>query len=188
MTRKETMTRKSRSRFATYICLALACVSSAAGAQEAKPRSSNDVYKIEYVFSELQDSKKVNTRTYAVLVQPMDKASLRLGSRIPVAVGTFAANGSKEMNPLVNTQFQYLDIGVNIDCSIEPMDSDVGLHTNVDISRLAPENRIGQPIVRQTKIQMHNLVPLGKPTLLTSADEVDTTGRFQIEATVIKLK
>jgi len=53
---------------------------------------------------------------------------------------------------------------------------------------MAPENRIGQPIVRQTKIQVHNFVQLGKPTIIATADEVDTTGRFQMEATVTKMK
>jgi hypothetical protein len=172
------------SRFVAYICLALGCFSVAVRAQEAKPRSPNEVYKVEYIFSELQDGKKVNARSYVVLVRPTDKGSLRLGSRIPIATGA-----SKEGNPLVNTsQFMYLDVGVNIDCSVEPLDSEVHLYTGVDISRVAPENRIGQPIVRTTKVQLHNIVPLGKPTLLTSADEVDTTGRFQIEATVTKIK
>ena len=168
------MTQKPTYRFATYLCLALAFASTAVCAQEAKPRPSNDVYKVEYVFSELQDNKKVNTRTYTVLVEHLEKASLRLGSRVPIAVGS--------------TQFQYLDVGVDIDCTVEPGDSDVGLRTNVDITRMAPENRIGQPIVRQTKIQVHNFVQLGKPTIIATADEVDTTGRFQMEATVTKMK
>lgn len=178
------MTLTNISKFAAYICLALGCVSIAARGQEAKPRASNDVYKVEYIFSELQDGKKVNARSYTVLVRPMDKGSVRLGSRIPIATGV-----SKEGNPLVNTsQFMYLDVGVNIDCSVEPLDSEVHLYTGVDLSRVAPENRIGQPIVRTTKVQLHNVVPLGKSTLITSADEVDTTGRFQIEATVTKVK
>ena len=178
------MTLTSSSKFAAYICIAIVCVSVAVRAQEAKPRSPNDAYRVEYVFSELQDGKKVNARSYSVLVRPMDKGSLRLGSRIPIATGP---GGSKE-NPLVNTQFTYLDVGVNIDCSVEPLDSDIHLWTTVDISRLAPENRIGQPIVRTTRVSLHNIVPLGKPTVLTFADEVDTTGRFQIEATVTKVK
>jgi hypothetical protein len=140
------------------------------------------------VFSELQDSKKVNTRSYTVLLGPLEKASLRLGSRIPVATGSFVTTGSKEGTPAIPMQFQYMDVGVNIDCSVDPLDSEVGLHTNVDISRLAPENRIGQPIVRQTKISVHNVVTLGKQTMVTSADEVDTPGRFQIEATVTKVR
>lgn len=186
------MTGKSRRRFPAYICIAVLCASSALRAQEAKPRLQSDAYRVEYVFSEWQDNKKINARTYTILVRQMEKASVRLGSRIPIATGSFPSGGSKELNPLVNTQFQYIDLGVNIDCVVEPLDSDAVLSTNVDINRLAPEqpreNRTGNPIVRQTKIQVHNLVPLGKSTLLSSADEVDGTGRFQIDATVTKVK
>jgi len=185
---KETMTHKRTSTFATYLCIALAFVSTAVHAQEAKPRPSNDVYKVEYLFSELQDNKKVNTRTYTVLVGSTEKASVRLGSRIPIAVGAQVTSGGKEGSTVLPTQFQYMDVGVNIDCSVDPLESDVGLRTNVDISRLAPENRIGQPIVRNTRISVHNVVPLGKQTMVASADEVDTPGRFQIEATVTKVK
>jgi len=182
------MTHNITRKFAAYICLAVVFASTALCAQEAKPRSGTEAYKVDYVFSEFQDNKKVNTRAYTVLVQLLEKASLRLGSRVPIATGTFTTGGSKELNPLVNTQFQYIDVGVNIDCTVEPQESDIGLRTNVDITRLAPENRIGQPIIRQTKIQVHNFVPLGKPTIIATADEVDTTGRFQIEATVTRVK
>lgn len=190
MTRKETMTWKSRSKFATYMCLTVVCLCAALRAQEAKPRSQSEAYKVEYVFSEWQDNKKINARTYTILVRQMDKSSLRLGSRVPIAVGSFMAGSAKE-NP-IPTQFQYLDVGMNIDCLVEPLDSDVFLSTNVEVNRLAPEQakevRTGNTIVRQTKIQVHDLVPLGKPTVLSSADEVDGTGRFQIEATVTKIR
>lgn len=180
---------KTGSKFAAFMYVALVFAGSTLLAQEAKPHSSKDVYKIDYVFSELLDNKKVNARSYTVLVAASEKASLRLGSRIPVATGAFGTN-SKEGTPAVPmpTQFTYMDIGVSIDCTVDALDPDVGLHTNVDISRLAPENRIGQPIVRNTRISVHNVLPLGKLTVLTSADEVDTTGRFQIEATVSKVK
>ena len=50
-------------------------------------------------------------------------AKLRVGDRVPVATGSFQAGigvgatgaGAGVVNPLVNTQFQYLDVGVNVD-------------------------------------------------------------------------
>src|SRR5579863_7553022 len=42
------------------------------------------------------------------------KASLKIGDRVPVATGSFQPGiGGVGTNPLVNTQFQYLDVGVN---------------------------------------------------------------------------
>src|SRR5215469_12689895 len=44
------------------------------------------------------------------------KATLKIGDRVPVATGSFQPGiGGVGINPLVNTQFQYLDVGVNID-------------------------------------------------------------------------
>ena len=44
------------------------------------------------------------------------KASLKIGDRIPIATGSFQPGiGGVGINPLVNTQFQYTDVGVNID-------------------------------------------------------------------------
>src|SRR5216684_1040007 len=44
------------------------------------------------------------------------KASLKIGDRVPVATGSFQPGiGGVGINPLVNTQFQYLDVGVNVD-------------------------------------------------------------------------
>ena len=44
------------------------------------------------------------------------KASLKIGDRVPVATGSFQPGiGGVGINPLVNTQFQYIDVGVNID-------------------------------------------------------------------------
>jgi len=41
---------------------------------------------------------------------------LKIGDRVPVATGSFQPGiGGVGINPLVNTQFQYLDVGVNID-------------------------------------------------------------------------
>ena len=44
------------------------------------------------------------------------KATLKIGDRVPVATGSFQPGiGGVGINPLVNTQFQYLDVGVNVD-------------------------------------------------------------------------
>ena len=61
------------------------------------------------------------------------------------------------VNPLVNTQFQYLDVGVNIDVTprVHP-DNEVSMKLTVDISSIAGTSNIGginQPIITQNKIE-----------------------------------
>ena len=168
------------------LCFIAAYVPMQIHAQEAKPTRPTSVYKIDYVFYELQNDKKVNARSYSVLVRSRERGSIRLGNRFPVATGE--KDGS--------TQFQYLDIGVSIDSRVEDTDlpdaNSADLFTTIDISSLAPnqpaDNRTGTPVVRQIKFQNENIVPYGKQILLSSADEVDGTRRLQVEATVTKVR
>ena len=85
------------------------------------------------------------------------KASLKIGSRIPIATGSFQPGiGGVGINPLVNTQFQYLDVGVNID--VQPtvhLNGDVTLKVTMDISSQTNTVSIGgidQPVISQRKI------------------------------------
>jgi general secretion pathway protein D len=86
------------------------------------------------------------------------KASLKIGERVPIASGSFQPGiGGVGINPLVNTQFQYLDVGVNVD--ITPTihaNGDVTLKTTMDISSVTSSTNIGgitQPIIGQRKIE-----------------------------------
>src|SRR5207245_6358830 len=86
------------------------------------------------------------------------KASLKIGDRVPVATGSFQPGiGGVGINPLVNTQFQYLDVGVNVD--ITPRvhaNGDVTLKVSMDISSVTGNSNIGgisQPIIGQRKIE-----------------------------------
>jgi general secretion pathway protein D len=86
------------------------------------------------------------------------KADLKIGSRIPVATGSFQPGiGGVGINPLVNTQFTYLDVGVNI--TITPtvhLNGDVTLKVLMDISSQTNTVDIGgisQPVISQRKIE-----------------------------------
>jgi general secretion pathway protein D len=86
------------------------------------------------------------------------KASLKIGERIPIATGSFQPGiGGVGINPLVNTQFQYLDVGVNIDVTPHVhANREVTLKISMDISAEAGQATIGgitQPIIGQKKIE-----------------------------------
>src|SRR2546425_3232937 len=80
------------------------------------------------------------------------KASLKIGDRVPVATGSFQPGiGGVGINPLVNTQFQYLDVGVNIDITPRVHAArEVTLKISMDISNVTGQSNIGginQPII-----------------------------------------
>jgi general secretion pathway protein D len=99
------------------------------------------------------------------------KASLKIGDRVPVATGSFQPGiGGVGINPLVNTQFQYLDVGVNIDITPRVHASrEVTLKISMDISSVTGQSNIGgisQPIIGQRKIEHEIRLKEGEVNLL----------------------
>jgi general secretion pathway protein D len=99
------------------------------------------------------------------------KATLKIGERVPVATGSFQPGiGGVGINPLVNTQFQYLDVGVNID--ITPRvhaGREVTLKVVMDISSVTGQSNIGgisQPIIGQRKIEHEIRLKEGEVNIL----------------------
>jgi general secretion pathway protein D len=87
------------------------------------------------------------------------KASLKIGERLPVATGSFQPGiGGVGINPLVNTQFQYIDVGVNIDVTPHVhSDREVSLKISMEISSEISQANIGgitQPIIGQKKVDL----------------------------------
>src|SRR5712692_10371397 len=90
-------------------------------------------------------------------------AKLRIGDRIPIATGSFssgigiAGGTAGGISPLVNTQFTYLDVGVNIDLTprVHP-NRDVSLKLKVEVSAHTSDVSIGgitQPVISQRVIE-----------------------------------
>ena len=99
------------------------------------------------------------------------KATLKIGDRVPVATGSFQPGiGGVGINPLVNTQFQYLDVGVNID--ITPRvhaGREVSLKMSMDVSDVDSYVSIGgisQPVIGQRKIENEIRLKDGEVSLL----------------------
>ena len=89
-----------------------------------------------------------------------DTAKLRIGDRVPVATGSFTAGvgaTTTAVNALVNTQFQYLDVGVNVDVTprVHP-DHEISMKVNIIVSSVTGTSTIGgiaQPIISQRSIE-----------------------------------
>ncbi|MGH9513309.1 MAG: cohesin domain-containing protein [Terriglobales bacterium] len=99
------------------------------------------------------------------------KASLKIGERIPIATGSFQPGiGGVGINPLVNTQFQYTDVGVNIDITPKVhADGDVTLKIVMDVSAVDSFQNIGgisQPVIGQRKIEHEVRLREGEANLL----------------------
>ena len=105
------------------------------------------------------------------------QAKLRIGDKVPIATGSFQAGvgvggtaGTGFVNPLVNTQFQYQDVGVNIDLTprVHP-NHEVSLKLSVEVSSVTGQATIGgiqQPIISQRKIEQEIRLKEGESNVL----------------------
>jgi general secretion pathway protein D len=110
------------------------------------------------------------------------KATLKIGSKVPVATGSFQAGvgvgvtgSSGVVNPLVNTQFQYIDVGVNIEVTprVHP-DGDISLKGTVDVSQITGTSNIGginQPVIGQKKTEIDVRLKEGEQNILAGLIE-----------------
>jgi hypothetical protein len=151
------------------------------------PEAPAHYYHLEFVVQELgADGKPVNSRTYSSTASTDRSdlnASIRTGSRVPVAVGT--ANGAP------NT-FQYMDVGINIDVrNTHEVNGKLAISLVADVSSLATPTGLSQPsnpVVRNNRWQAPVLVPLNKPTVVFTSDALDTKGNMQLVVTATPMQ
>ena len=171
---------------------AQASTESSQSKQENTNQDSRKVepYRLEFSFSELEGGKAINTRHYSLDVTAGSGNELKIGTRVPVST-TAPQSG---VNPLVNTQFQYMDVGTKIAAYLRRSGDDLQLEVNSDISNLdiPPEHANSAnwrpPVVRQISIRGATLLVTDKPILIGSMDDPNSNRQFQLEVTATKLR
>lgn len=146
-------------------------------------------YQVVFVAQELEGGKVVSSRRYVTdmaLTGPGSASgSIRTGAKVPIPTGSFETGGKE------NTQFTYVDLGFNVDFNRARLEGDkVFLWVAVDLSSTGPmENtQPHQPTILQNKWSAGVTVPLGKPTVIFSSDDVSSRRTIQIELTVKRVE
>lgn len=169
-------------------------------APEAKPITP---LKVQVVLSEFEGTKKVSSLPYVFFVNADElsarrQTSIRFGLRVPVATGSAStASGNS-----VPTQFQYMDVGTNIDCTAySTPDGRFRLELSIDRSSLyspatdkKPEGGWGvgisggNPIMQHFNSGYQLIVRDGQPVEATTTTD-PVSGRLlvvQVTASVVK--
>jgi hypothetical protein len=148
---------------------------------ETKPKPPEtktiSAYKLEYNIYETEGGKRVNTRSYTLVLTDNDRRGMiRTGSRVPLTMNFVPAADSR------SGTVQYQDVGLTIEAKLDHLI----LTTNIDMSSIAPEQS-GQgtnPIIRSSKADAIATVILKKPMLLASIDDSLSKRSYQVEVTV----
>jgi type II secretory pathway component GspD/PulD (secretin) len=140
-------------------------------------------YRLTFTVTELDGSKQIGTEHYAMIMTSGQATTLKLGSKIPVATGSYSAGGSTPAG--VQTQFSYVDVGMNFDATLTEMGNNAMLKSSVEQSSVAPETSevagAHEPIIRQASLRGETFLTPGKPVALGSMDIPGSTSRLQIE-------
>jgi type II secretory pathway component GspD/PulD (secretin) len=140
-------------------------------------------YRLTYTVTELDGGKLVNTEHYAMVMASGQTTTLKQGSKVPVATGSYSAGGSNSAG--VQTQFTYIDVGMNFDVTLTAMGDNAMLKSAVEQSSVAPEKSevagVHEPIIRQASLKGIALLAPGKPQMLGSMDIPGSTTHLDIE-------
>lgn len=135
------------------------------------------------------EGKIASARSYNEIIatgpRSVQTSSIRTGDRVPVATGSYGS--ANIQSSLVNTQFQYIDVGTDIDAArAEVVDQTLRLRVSANISSMSTPvllSNLHEPVIRQTKWDSNVTVPIGKATLIFSSDDSSDKGKTELELT-----
>jgi len=144
------------------------------------------LYRLTFTLAETDGGKQLGVEHYSLVAAEGQRATLKQGDKVPIATGSSAADGSA-----ANTQFTYLDVGMNFDATPTSTANGVSLKTKVEQSSVGPSTTIAgiaEPVVRQTVLEGVSAATLGKPLMLGSVDVPNSTRHIDIDVLVEQIK
>jgi hypothetical protein len=180
-----------------FVALLVLAVVSRASAQEAageKPVKISPTYRLDFNLNELEDGKKVNTRSYTMIMQSAPEspgsdgwsARNRMESVTRVPVVTPAMNSNQPPTTV------YVDVGLSISARLRPHGETTEVGGNFELGSLAQplqEVQRNAPVFFRTVGSGFGAeITLGKPMLIASIDDINSTRRYEVEVTATKLK
>lgn len=137
------------------------------------------VYRLTYTINEMDGGKRVGSQSISLIVFSGERTDMKQGSRVPIVTGTTDADSSKP-----TTQVQYVDIGTNIEATLDSFQDGIRLRTKFEESSLADE-RSGMgaqdPVIRQATLQSTTTMTPGKPLVLGSLDLPGGAKHLEVE-------
>lgn len=163
-------------------------------AQQAAP--AEHFYRLDFVVEDLNaDGKVVNSRSYSTAVSTNAHGrtvSIRSGSKIPFATGSYSGGDGKEgTSPLVNTQYQYEDVGADIDVrDAHDVSGQLAFNLTAVLSSVAANTdpNLHEPVIRQDKWEAFVLVPIGKQSVVCKSDSADSKGSTRVLVTATAMQ
>jgi type II secretory pathway component GspD/PulD (secretin) len=137
-------------------------------------------YRLTFTTSESDGTKRVGVQHFAMVVTPGQRTVLKQGSKVPIATGSSGGTGSKG----AETQFTYVDVGMNFDATMDELANGARLRSKVEQLSIAEQTSslgLQDPIIRQSILEGTSFLTLGKPLVLGSIDIPGSTRHLDVE-------
>jgi type II secretory pathway component GspD/PulD (secretin) len=147
---------------------------------------AHKLYRLTYTVAESDGGKRLGIEHFSIVALDGQRTTLKQGDKVPVATGSFSTESAT-----AQTQFTYLDVGMNFDATVNSSAGGVVLKSKVEQSSVGPTNTIAgvaEPVVRQSVLEGVSAVPLGKPLMLGSIDVPNSTRHIDIDVVVEQIK
>lgn len=151
-------------------------------AQDNTVPVNRSVYRVEFNIRDGNPVASTGGRRYTMLIENEGRNSVRVGSKVPYVTGSTQTGAA----PAVSTQYNYADIGVNIDCRLREMNGRVSIQAEMEISSVL-SGGVPTPTVQSARVVVVTTLEPGKPALLTTIDDPIIQRKLNIEATATKV-
>ena len=154
----------------------------AAGKNHSAPPAAIAVkqfYRLNFVVQEVESDRVINSRSYFVIMSDSEQSFIRAGEKVPFS----STSGA-------NTQWQQIDVGVNIDCrKLEVTPSGIALDIKAEISSVMESHGANSPpaslpIIRNNQWESRVVLPVKQASVLFSSDDPASKRTMQLKLTV----
>ena len=142
-----------------------------------RPRKT---YRLIFTTIEMDGSKRIGVQHFSMIAAAGQRTVMKQGSKVPIATGSYSATG----NTGAQTQFTYLDVGMNFDATLDELADGARLRSKVEQLGIAEQTSgVGSqdPIIRQSLLEGTSYLTVGKPLVLGSIDIPGSTRHLDIE-------
>lgn len=143
-----------------------------AGGCLAEDATPPKFYKLDFVVKEVEGAKVLNARSYSIIASTegrgVEQSQVRTGSQVPTATGS------------------HIDVGVSIDCyQVKETQTGLALGVSANISSIPPDLTppVSATVIRDNRWRSSVVVPLKKPVVVFSSDDLATKRQMQLELT-----
>jgi hypothetical protein len=161
---------------ASLLCPPLLHAQTATSSEPQNAAQPEQSFLLTLTLKVTDHGKATIDQTYTLAATPKSAPFVRDGDKIPITTGTEGGN----------TQFQYIDLGTNIDFGdVHLVGSSLAMNIKVEISSVAPDaTRKDDPIIRNTRYSISPAVPIGKQIVIYSSSDAATGHKVEIQLLV----